>query len=88
MNATIQKWGNSHGIRLPRAIMDHLKIMENDQVEISIKEDAIILKKATPKHKNITTRLEEFYQKPLEQIGKIESEGEVDTGAPVGDEVW
>ena len=88
MNATIQKWGNSHGIRLPKWILDQLKIRENDNLEISVTEDAIIMKKSAPKHKNIVERLEEFYQKPIEQIAELESTDEIDTGSPIGDEVW
>ena len=32
-------------------------------------------------------RLEEFYDKPISKIKKMEVE-EIDTGSPVGEEIW
>ena len=46
MNATIQKWGNSQGIRLPKIVLDELGFAENDKVEITTSEDCIILRRA------------------------------------------
>lgn len=31
MQATIQKWGNSQGIRIPKAFLEALGIRENDR---------------------------------------------------------
>ena len=31
MQATIQKWGNSQGIRIPKAFLDALNMAENDE---------------------------------------------------------
>ena len=39
MYATIQRWGNSHGIRLPKVLLDELGIRENDRVEILHSKD-------------------------------------------------
>lgn len=89
MNATIQKWGNSQGIRLPKIILDQLNFRENDKVEVIASEDCIILRKAEkPKHITLQDRLEAFYGKPIEQIDSVEITEEVDTGSPVGEEVW
>ena len=73
MNVTIQKWGNSQGIRIPKTVLD----------------DSIILKKITnTKHIALQERLETFYGKTLNMIDKIESYQEIETGEPVGDEIW
>ena len=32
MYATIQKWGNSQGLRLPKALLDSIGLRENDRV--------------------------------------------------------
>lgn len=36
---------------------------------------------------DLKERLESFYQKPLEEI-YVESSEEIDTGEPVGNEIW
>ena len=85
--ATISKWGNSQGIRLPKNILEKLHLKENDKVEISVKGEEIIIQK-TRKYNNLQERLEAFYGKPILEIDKIEEEKEVDWGAPEGDEIW
>lgn len=85
--ATISKWGNSQGIRLPKNILEKLHLRENDKVEISVKGEEIIIQK-TKKYNNLEERLEAFYGRPISEIGKIEDEKEVDWGAPEGDEIW
>ena len=89
MNATIQKWGNSQGIRIPKIILDQLGFSENDKVEILAVDDSIVLKKVNkPKHITLEERLEAFYGKPVSQIGCIEQTDETDTGYAVGEEIW
>ena len=34
MYATIQRWGNSQGLRIPKALLDALGLRENDRVEL------------------------------------------------------
>jgi antitoxin MazE len=88
MQATIQKWGNSQGIRIPKAFLDALGMMENDTVELNRVDDNIVITKVSPqKYSNLSERLEAFYNKPINEI-YVESETEIDTGKPVGSEVW
>ena len=35
MFATIQRWGNSNGLRIPKALLEALGIRENDRVELT-----------------------------------------------------
>lgn len=88
MYATIQKWGNSNGLRIPKALLDALGLRENDRVELTQTADAITIKKAvgTP-HKSLEERLTAFYGKPIEEIGPIPGE-ELDWGKAEGCEVW
>lgn len=81
MQATIQKWGNSQGIRIPKAFLDALGMMENDVVELNRVDDNIVIRKAN-KEKKLT--LEEIFK---DHDGKEQFE-EYDWGAPVGREVW
>ena len=82
MRSTIQKWGNSQAIRLPKAILETAQLGENDPVQIFAEQHKIIIKKFDNKtrHKTLAERLEGFEG---EYIGE-----EWDTGAPVGREVW
>lgn len=86
MTATLQKWGNSQGIRIPKQIIKDLSLKENDILSIDRIDNTIVLKKEKV-HKSLKDRLEEFYDKPISKIKKIEVE-EIDTGSPVGEEIW
>lgn len=89
MYATIQRWGNSQGIRIPKVLLETLHIRENDRVELIQTEDAITIRKAAaPTHKTLEERLTAFYGQPVEEIGRIENGPEVDWGAEKGGEVW
>jgi len=83
MTTTIQKWGNSQGIRLPKVLLDRLFLSENDKVELVAENDSIILKKATRKRRA---------NKSLEERFKGYSGNylcnECDWGEPLGNEVW
>ena len=94
MFTKIQKWGNSQAVRLPKYILEYVSLQENDQVEITHENDAIIIKKTAQRpraKKSLEERLEEFYHKPIEDIladDTLYTPIEVDWGKPVGKEVW
>ena len=94
MLTTIQRWGNSQAVRLPKAILEALFLQENDPVEITAENDSIIIRKSTRKRrakKSLKERLEEFYQKPIDEIlanDSLYSPTEYDWGKPVGKEAW
>ena len=46
MVTTMQKWGTSLGLRIPKSILSSLGIRENDKVEIQSKGNGIFIKKA------------------------------------------
>ena len=88
MYATVQKWGNSQGIRIPKTLLDTLGIFENDRVELVQQEDSITTKNVTaPRHKTLEERLTAFYGKPLDQIPQL-LDDEVDWGKAEGQEAW
>ena len=41
---TLSKWGNSLSIRIPKNVLDILKLSNNDKVSYQLKDDKIILK--------------------------------------------
>ena len=82
MITTIQKWGNSQGVRLPKTILDVLFLKENDSVEIMTENDTIIIKKATRKRR-AKKSLEERFADYTDHYQCTEW----DTGKSVGNEV-
>ena len=50
MTTTLQAWGNSQGLRLPKAIITALNLQSGSKLEIELtpKKDAIIIKAAAP----------------------------------------
>ena len=81
MRATIQKWGNSQGIRIPKAFLEAVGMGENDLVEINRDDDNIVITKIKEK-KGLT--LEDIFK---DYDGEYVAE-EFDWGSPVGKEVW
>lgn len=89
MYATIQRWGNSHGLRIPKALLDAIGLRENDRVELIQDGDVIQLKRpASAQHRSLEERLTAFYGKSVDELGRIANEPEVDWGKPEGAEVW
>ena len=88
MYTTIQKWGNSQGLRIPKALLDAIGLRENDRVQVIQEEDSIRIQKVSrPQHKTLEERLTAFYGKPIGEIEQIESV-ELDSGPAEGAEVW
>ncbi len=88
MYATIQRWGNSNGLRIPKPLLEALGIRENDRVELTQSEDTITIRKAAAtSHKTLEERLTAFYGKPVDQIERIQNK-EMDWGRPEGAEEW
>ena len=83
MITTIQKWGNSQGIRIPKIYLESMGVAENDQVEIIEQGDVLLIKKVTgkkKKHKTLKERLSGYH-------GTYQFE-EADWGNPEGNEVF
>ena len=87
MQTTVVKWGNSHGIRLPKAFLNNIGIVENDSVDIRLENEKIVIEKIrTNEHKTLKQRLLEFYGENFENIA--EPQKEYDWGKPAGKEIW
>ena len=89
MYATIQKWGNSQGLRIPKTLLDAIGLRENDRVELVQVESGIQIKKTSvAQHRSLEERLMAFYGKTVDEIGRISEEPEIDWGKPEGPEAW
>lgn len=78
MEAVVQKWGNSLGVRIPNLIIRELSLKNGSVVDINDNGNEIVIK---PVQKN---RLSEM----LNEINEQNIHGEIDWGRPVGKEVW
>ncbi len=80
MEAKLQKWGNSLGIRIPSNILKTLNIKTNDILNIELDDDKIVI--SVPQKKKIS--LEERFKKYNgENLAKNFSWDE-----SVGKEIW
>jgi antitoxin MazE len=79
MYTTIQKWGNSQAIRLPRSILEKTGLEEKDKVELVVKEGSIVI---VPTKKHITIR-----ERAAGYDGDYKPT-EWNTGKPTGKEIW
>lgn len=75
----IQKWGNSHGLRIPQAALIAARLQENDEIEIITDKEEIILRKLR--------RLKTLDELFANYNGEYKPE-EAATGAAVGMEVF
>jgi antitoxin MazE len=80
MVTKIQKWGNSLGLRIPKSFAAEANIEAGSEVDISVREKEIIVRRA----KRAGYKLEDL----LASVSKKNIHEEIDTGDPVGREVW
>ena len=79
MIASIQKWGNSLAVRIPKPLAENLGVSEGTQVTITTDEGRLMICPSAPVYK-----LENL----LKGITRKNLHPETDTGAPQGGEVW
>lgn len=80
MQTTIQKWGNSLAVRIPKAFVKEARVAHGTQVAISVVDGKIVI----DPHAESEYRLEEL----LRGVAKENLHAEVETGGAVGREVW
>jgi len=80
MLTKIQKWGNSLGVRIPRAFAVDAHVEAGSTVDISLEKGALIVRPIRRRRYALSALLEEVTSENLHE--------EVTTGAPLGREVW
>lgn len=76
----VSKWGNTQGIRIPKAFLEMLCLKVGDDIEIEANDDKMIITKRKPQKKEVdldelfkgyngNTHVEEFW-KDIEDVGK------------------
>ena len=82
MITKIQKWGNSQGLRLSKALLSDADIDVGDEVEVAVREGTLTV---TPIRR---VRGGHDLRELVGRIPKGNKPVELDWGAPVGREVW
>jgi len=80
MEARLQKWGNSTGIRIPSSILKSLNIKANDVLCIEQDEDRIIISIPKKKRISLSDKFKEYNGKNLAK--------EFSWDENVGKEIW
>ena len=80
MEARLQKWGNSTGIRIPSIILKSLNLKTNDKMNIEQYEDKIIITKSNKEKISLSERFNNYNGKNLAK--------EFSWDDPKGKEIW
>lgn len=80
MTTSIQKWGNSQGVRIPKMLLDAVKWSENEEVTITVYDGKLIIEKAKKEKESIMELFENYEEEYTPE--------EVDWGKLEGKEVW
>ena len=80
MQTKIQKWGNSLGLRIPKSFAHQAGVEAGSEVDLAI-EDGELIVRPSRKPRYELKRL-------LRQVTKSNIHRELDTGDPVGREIW
>jgi len=80
MRAVVKKWGNSASVRIPKHMLESVRLVIDDTVELREESGRIVIEPLERKE----FKLDEL----LRGVTKKNAHREVDFGAPVGREVW
>jgi antitoxin MazE len=87
METTLQKWGNSQGVRLPKQMTESLGIQAGAKVELELSADGESLT-IRPAKASRAVRGRYRINDLLAASGEDAFAGEIDWGKPEGREAW
>ena len=80
MNTTVQKWGNSLALRIPRSVAKDVHLRQGSVVDIALVAGKIVVKPRQQRHYALAQL--------LKGITKRNRHSALDWGKQVGQEVW
>ncbi|MDP2606823.1 MAG: AbrB/MazE/SpoVT family DNA-binding domain-containing protein [Deltaproteobacteria bacterium] len=81
MHVRVQKWGNSLAVRIPKPLAEDAEVKEGTVLNLAVSEGKVV---ATPVQNNKKLSLRQL----LARVNRKNLHAEVDSGRPVGREVW
>ncbi|NOS68120.1 MAG: AbrB/MazE/SpoVT family DNA-binding domain-containing protein [Candidatus Peribacteraceae bacterium] len=76
MRIRLTKWGNSLGIRLPKVFAVQMGLRMGEEVDLELRKNALVVSPV------------DTLDALLERITPENVHAEIDTGKPVGKEIW
>ena len=80
MNATVQKWGNSLALRIPKSLAEDVDLHQGSVVELDVVRGKMVVK--PKREKKLSLR------QLVKRITKKNLHAETDWGRPMGKEAW
>ena len=80
MKTRVQKWGNDLVLRIPEPLATQIGFEPDSPVELSLRGGKLVIEPVSASDLNLDD--------PLARVTKDNIHGEVDTGPPIGREVW
>lgn len=80
MTTTVQKWGNSLALRIPKMVAHDIDLQMGSAVDLTVRDGALLVEPVAAK----TYRLGQL----LKGVTKRNLHGEISTGPAVGNEAW
>jgi antitoxin MazE len=80
MQTRVQKWGNSLGLRIPKAFAEEAGVGAGSEVNLTVRDGELVIQPVRRRR----FRLEDL----LRRVTAANLHGEVEMGASVGREVW
>ena len=65
MEARLQKWGNSDGVRIPKAFLQSLNLKTNDKIIIEQVDDKIVISKCNKDKISLKELFDEYHGKNM-----------------------
>lgn len=79
MTATVQKWGNSLALRIPKSVAQQIHVAEGDDVELRVDAESLLVRPARKRY-----RLADL----VRRIKPENRHAETVWGKPEGKELW
>lgn len=80
MQTKIQKWGNSLGLRIPKSFAEEVGVEDGSEVDLAVEKGQLIVRpRRSPTHE---------LRKLLRAVTAETLHTEIETGDPVGREIW
>jgi len=80
MKAKIQRWGNSLGLRIPKAFTEEIGLAPGSQVDITVERGKLVVRPIDEESVDLAELLEQITPENVHE--------EIQTGPPVGKEIW
>jgi antitoxin MazE len=82
MITKVQKWGNSQGLRLSKALLAEVAMAVGDDVDVSVHDGTLVI---TPAHR---VRGGHDLRELVRRMPRDSAPAELDWGRPLGREAW